>query len=216
MRIFLAAAFLCLASLSSVEAKPSKYPVDAFVGDRYVARTAQLGPEVARSVGCPPPCIRKDGKARYLYRAKKPPSSFKGQRRQVAPPHIAEHGTVEPQTVLGGFQREVGRAVTVASVGARFIRGRLICAVNVNAALAARGVRGTGSALAKSFLRWGRPTSPVPGAVAVFSRGRGGHVAIVHSVRSDGTVIYLNPSARRQAWTVGPYRKRPIAFRAAA
>lgn len=98
----------------------------------------------------------------------------------------------------------------------RFIRGRLVCARNVNAALAARGIKGTGSALAKSFLPWGVASGPVPGAVAVFSRGRrGGHVAIVDSVRPDGTVIYLNPSSRRQAWQVGPYNRRPIAFRVA-
>jgi hypothetical protein len=98
----------------------------------------------------------------------------------------------------------------------RYIAGRLKCAVNVNAALAARGIRGTGSALAKSFLSWGRASGPTLGAVAVFSRGRrGGHVAIVHDVRPDGTVIYLNPSSRRQAWQVGPYGKRPIAFRVA-
>jgi hypothetical protein len=50
----------------------------------------------------------------------------------------------------------------------------------------------------------------------VFDRGRrGGHVAIVDHVRPDGTVIYLNPSSARQAWQVGPYHKRPIAFRVA-
>lgn len=104
-----------------------------------------------------------------------------------------------------------------AEEGARFIRGRLVCAVNVGAELARRGVRGTGSALAKSYLSWGRASRPVPGAVAVFNRGkRGGHVAIVDHVRPDGTVIYLNPSSRRQAWQVGPYRKRPIAYRVAS
>ena len=104
-----------------------------------------------------------------------------------------------------------------AGDGARFIRGRLVCALNVGAELARRGIRGTGSALAKSYLSWGRASGPAPGAVAVFGRGRrGGHVAIVHSVRPDGTVIYLNPSSRRQAWQVGPYHKRPIAFRVAS
>lgn len=98
-----------------------------------------------------------------------------------------------------------------------FIRGRLICAVNVGAELAARGIRGTGSRQARSYLDWGRPSGAVPGVVAVFSRGkRGGHVAIVHSVRPDGTVIYLNPSSRRQAWQIGPYRRKPIAYRAAS
>lgn len=110
-----------------------------------------------------------------------------------------------------------GTAITDPTPGsaARFIRGRLVCARNVNAFLAARGIRGTGSAYAKSFLPWGRASGPVPGAVAVFNRRGGGHVAIVDSVRPDGTVIYLNPSSRRQAWQVGPYNRRPIAFRVA-
>lgn len=98
----------------------------------------------------------------------------------------------------------------------RFIRGRLICAVNVNAALAANGIKGTGSAMARSFHTWGQRSGPVPGAVAIFSRRGGGHVAIVDSVRSDGTVIYKNPSARRQQWVVGPYSRRPIEFRVAS
>ncbi|MBN8968927.1 MAG: CHAP domain-containing protein [Rhizobiales bacterium] len=107
-----------------------------------------------------------------------------------------------------------GVPTSSAAEGARFIRGRLVCALNVGAELARRGIRGTGSALAKSYLSWGHASTPRPGAVAVFSRGRrGGHVAIVHSVRPDGTVIYLNPSSRRQAWQIGPYHKRPIAFR---
>lgn len=102
------------------------------------------------------------------------------------------------------------------SVPTRFVYGRLKCAINIGVALAERGIKGTGSAWAKSYLDWGRPSGPVPGAVAVFSRGRrGGHVAIVHDVRPDGTVIYLNPSSRRQAWQVGPYHKHPIAFRVA-
>jgi len=111
-----------------------------------------------------------------------------------------------------------GTAITDPTPGAaaRFIRGRLVCARNIGAELARRGIRGTGSALAKSYLHWGRPSGPQPGAVAVFSRGkRGGHVAIVESVRPDGTVIYLNPSSRRQAWQIGPYNRRPIAFRVA-
>lgn len=111
------------------------------------------------------------------------------------------------------------RAVQTSDVSdvahARYIHGRLVCAINVNAELAARGIPGTGSAMAKSFLSWGSPTEAQPGAVAVFNRGRGksGHVAIVHSVRDDGTIMYLNPG--RRGWRVGPMNKRPIAFRVA-
>lgn len=110
----------------------------------------------------------------------------------------------------------IGAALAPGETASQFIRGRLVCARNVNAFLAARGIRGTGSALAKSFLSWGHASGPVKDAIAVFSRGkRGGHVAVVHDVRPDGTVIYLNPSSRRQAWQVGPYNRRPIAFRVA-
>lgn len=104
---------------------------------------------------------------------------------------------------------------SAVSMPSRYIAGRLVCAINVGQALAERGIRGTGSALAKSYLGWGRPSGPEPGAVAVFNRGRGGHVAFVHHVEPDGTVHYLNPSSRRHAWQVGPYNRRPIAFRMA-
>jgi hypothetical protein len=94
-----------------------------------------------------------------------------------------------------------------------FIPGRLICAVNVNAELARRGIKGTGSALAKSFLKWGRSSQPVPGAVAVYNRGGSkGHVAIVSRVEGS-TVWVWNPS--RRGWREQVYRKRAIAYRVA-
>lgn len=116
---------------------------------------------------------------------------------------------ITPTSIVSNYSYKAGH----------FIRGRLICAVNVNAELARRGIRGTGSAKARSFLTWGTNAGgPVKGAVAVFSRGgRGnGHVAIVDHVGPDGTVYYLNPSSRRQAWQVAPYHKRPLAFRVAS
>lgn len=98
----------------------------------------------------------------------------------------------------------------------RFIAGRLKCAVNVNAELARRGVEGTRSAWAKSFLQWGRPSPPVPGAVAIYHRGkRGGHVAIVTRVE-NGRVYVLNPSSRQQRWVETVYPKPAIAYRVAS
>jgi hypothetical protein len=117
---------------------------------------------------------------------------------------------------FAGFTQNFANNTTqYVSQGSRFIRGRLICAANINAELASRGIRGTGSRLAKSFLSWGRPSGPQPGAVAIFNRRGGGHVAIVEGIESDGTIIYKNPSSRRQAWQIGPYYKKPIAFRVA-
>ncbi len=197
----LAIIFLCLLP-SVAAAKPSRYPpVTPFDGDKYASH-AQLSRDVTRAIRCPPPACQRGraSKAKHLYRTK--------PRQKGAPVPRPRPGTVAPLTMAEGVTREVGRA---------FIRGRLICAANVGQELARRGIKGTGSRLAKSYLGWGRASPPVPGAVAVFNRGgRGGHVAIVHSVRPDGTVIYLNPSARRQAWVVGPYGRRPIAFRVAS
>jgi hypothetical protein len=129
---------------------------------------------------------------------------------------ILAGAAAEPVRLARGLAPAWRGVADVVTGPARFIAGRLVCALNVNAALAARGIRGTGSASAASFKTWGRGSGPVPGAVAVFTRRGGHHVAIVHSVRPDGTVIYLNPSARRQAWQVGPYARTPIAFRVPA
>jgi hypothetical protein len=113
-----------------------------FAGDRYA--WGGMGPDVVKA-------IRKQrhekakGKAKRSYRA---------------PAHRA------PITLAHGLGREVTRAFGQPA----FVRGRLICAVNVGRALA-RGIRGTGSALARSYLHWGRSSGPTPGAVAVFSRG---------------------------------------------
>jgi hypothetical protein len=94
----------------------------------------------------------------------------------------------------------------------RYIARRLGCAINVNAALAARGIRGTGSALAKSFLRWGHPSAPVPGAVAVYNRRGGGHAAIVSRV-VHGRVYVWNPG--RHGWREVAYPRRALAYRVA-
>jgi hypothetical protein len=101
---------------------------------------------------------------------------------------------------------EITHRDTAASFGhaisrpVRYIAGRLICALNVNAALAERGIRGTGSALAHSFDSWGvRIPWPVPGAVAVTDRRGGGHVAIVSRVEGSRVFVW-NPSPRGRGW----------------
>jgi len=96
-----------------------------------------------------------------------------------------------------------------------FVRGRLVCAINVNRYLARMGKPTTGSAMALSFLAWGRPSGPKPGAVQVERRGRaGGHVKIV-SHHDGGRWLCLNPSASRQRWDLAPCGPRAVAWRAA-
>ena len=68
------------------------------------------------------------------------------------------------------------------------------CSSFVNWSLAQVGIRGTDSALARSWLVWGEPLLlPIPGCIVVLSRedpaGWKGHVGFY--VRSDETQIYL-------------------------
>jgi hypothetical protein len=95
-----------------------------------------------------------------------------------------------------------------------FIAGQLRCAVNVGAALAERGIKGTGSALARSYDRWGRSSGPVPGGVAVTDRGRrGGHVAIISRV--EGSRVWAwNPG--RRGWREVEYTSRRARYRVAS
>lgn len=140
------------------------------------------------------------------------------KRTAVARRHKVAHAPAAPapQRVIAAVQTAPAAAPSAsAAQPQRYIAGRLVCALNVNAALAERGIRGTGSALAKSFLRWGQASPPVPGAVAVSSRRGGGHVAIVKEVRGDGTVIVWNPSPRGRGWQQQVYRHRAIGFRVA-
>lgn len=95
----------------------------------------------------------------------------------------------------------------------RYIAGRLICAVNVGSALAERGIKGTGSALAMSYLKWGRSAGgPVPGAVIVSARRGGGHVAIVSRV-VNGIVYAWNATGGKSGWREIPYRHSVIDYR---
>lgn len=112
----------------------------------------------------------------------------------------------------------LGYDAPVADVGyslarpARYIAGRLICAINVGAALAERGIKGTGSALAHSYDRWGvRVAQPVPGAVAVTDRRGGGHVAIVSRVEGSRVFVW-NPSTRGRGWREVEYTSRKARY----
>jgi hypothetical protein len=95
----------------------------------------------------------------------------------------------------------------------RFIAGKLKCALNLNAALAEKGIAGTGSAMAHSFDRWGRASVAVPGAVAVTDRRGGGHVALVSRVEG-GRVFVFNPG--RRGWAEIEYTSRRARYRVAS
>lgn len=113
--------------------------------------------------------------------------------------------------------KQMGYASPFQSFGVskpmHYIAGRLICAVNVGSALAERGIKGTGSALALSYLHWGRSAGgPVPGAVIVSSRRGGGHVAIVSRVE-NGVVFAWNATGGQRGWREIPYRHAVLDYR---
>lgn len=69
----------------------------------------------------------------------------------------------------------------------------LWCAEFMNLVLRRTGYRGTGSALASDFARYGRRIpGPRVGAIAVMWRGSGGHVGVVSGVDSDGDPIIIS------------------------
>lgn len=115
----------------------------------------------------------------------------------------------------GGSVGGNARAVNVAS---RYLgtnptgRGSLWCAAFMNMMERKMGRSGTGSAMAKSFVNYGRRVSnPRPGDIAVLSRNGGGHVGYVMSV-SGGKVKLISGNHGRKVG-VGTYpRSRVIAF----
>lgn len=77
-----------------------------------------------------------------------------------------------------------------------FIRGKEVCAKNVNAFMKKLKKRSTGSASSRSFLKFKRTSSPRPGDVVFNSRGKSkGHVQVY-----DGNGMCWNPSAKKQRW----------------
>lgn len=98
---------------------------------------------------------------------------------------------------------------------ARYIAGRLICAINVGAALRSGASRARGAP-------WRGPSiagasdvpQPVPGAVALTDRCGGGHVAIVSRVEGSRVFVW-NPSTRSRGWREVEYTNRHARYRVA-
>ena len=79
-------------------------------------------------------------------------------------------------------------------------------------------LQSTKSAAARSWLTWGIPVSPSPGAIAVFPRGNNpnqGHVAIVLGVSADGTKVAVVGGNQGDSVSLGWYNtKDALSFRA--
>ena len=127
------------------------------------------------------------------------------QVAEVSPLAFWQHSMVAAPADRRG-KRRVSTVVQVIETGRRvqmqlpppprFVRGRLVCAINVNRYLAQLGKPVTGSAAARSFLSYGRAADrSTAGAVQVSRRPGGHHAEIV-----AGGGQCWNPSASRQRW----------------
>jgi hypothetical protein len=174
----------------AAHARPSPYPpVTQFIGDRYGA--AQLGPEVTRAIGCPPPaCVRK------TVRKRAPVSRQRWQRPSVPLPHPRASEAYRadmPLSLGGGIRREAARVIGGRPAGCphRFcgcgaslhLFGRIIPALN----------------LAANWLRFPR-AEPAPrmvaarrGHVFVLERHIAGLVWLVHDSNSGGHRTRIHP-----------------------
>lgn len=91
------------------------------------------------------------------------------------------------------------------------------CAAGLNWAMTLAGVTGTGSAAARSFLKWGDPvTEPQRGDVVVFTRPGAapgsGHVSL-YLVREKGSVVVLGANQGDQVCAAPYSADRVVGYR---
>lgn len=159
------------------------------------------------------PCELPSMSTPQVRREVRPHARREARRHHVAPVRTVRAPTARDYTANNhdaspfGPNGAIGRPL-------RFIAGRLICAINVNSALAERGIKGTGSALAHSFDRWGHASPPVPGAVAVSDRRGGGHVAIVSRVAGSRVFVW-NATGGHRGWSEIEYTHKHARYRVA-
>lgn len=143
---------LCICGAVSAYARPAPYPgkVTPFVGDRY--GSAQLGSEVTRSMGCPPPaCQRK-----HTRKSRKHPTPHRQPRKRVVPGevHPVQPHAEQGRNLFRDFADETVnkvRSLTLSGVVAPLAsKAREIvssCGSRVISAVRHTYIRGTGGRL---------------------------------------------------------------------
>ena len=103
----------------------------------------------------------------------------------------------------------------VDAVGKKFADAVPWCAAFVGAMLTRAGEKGSGSLMARSYLRYGKRCAPQSGAIVIFSRGNSriqGHVTFVESV--EGSTLVCIGGNQSDAVTRQRYPKaRALGFR---
>lgn len=112
--------------------------------------------------------------------------------------------------VIVGWLRDVGLT------GAKLADETSWCAAAMNATLVEAGVKGTGRAMARSYLTWGQPLLvPRLGCVAVYSRPpdpESGHVTYWVTDLGDDDLCFGGNQANEMGFALYP-RSRSLAYR---
>lgn len=184
--VFAATAILCVLFIAPAHARsgPDCINVMGVSGFECVSRQQATGVPKTRHFGT----YTKAPKSVKAKTKKKESSATKVAGKTFRPSRsVSFHSSAAPW--LNEARRHVGTNPTG--------RRSLWCADFVNLTLKRTGHAGTGSRAAKSFLSHGKRVAPTPGAIAVYHRGKGGHVAIVEKVEGNTVTLVSGNCGRK-------------------
>jgi uncharacterized protein (TIGR02594 family) len=137
------------------------------------------------------------------------PTDVSARRRDRAPAESAESSAGGAPMFGGGVVDEARRWIGTNPTG----RSSLWCAAFMNFVLERSGHKGSGSNMARSFASYGsRIAGPQVGAIAVMSRGGGGHVGVVSGIDANGNPIIISGNHGRRVAEATYPRGRVYAY----
>lgn len=87
------------------------------------------------------------------------------------------------------------------------------CSAFVNWIMESNYIKGTDSAMAKSWSNWGKHTELRRGAIVIFNRGkdpRSGHVSILLDLCEDEDLIYCIGGNQRDRVSISAYKSKDV------
>ena len=175
-------------------------PVPDYVGARAVINGSNKASEIAK--------LARTYEVAFRLLDDRPATQPAQSAYQIAKAWLNKH-EVNDRTALMGFLKASGQTVDPKTTA--------WCAAFVNAALGEAGQTGTGSLMARSFLKWGEATStPVEGDIVVFERGKApfGHVGFFVAKNADGSVKTLGGNQSDRV-SYANYKSKVLGYRRA-
>lgn len=175
-------------------------PVPDYVGARAVINGSNKASEIAK--------LARTYEVAFRLLDDRPAVQPVQSAYQIAKAWVGKH-EVNDRTALMGFLRASGQSVDPKTTA--------WCAAFVNAALGEARQTGTGSLMARSFLKWGEATStPVEGDIVVFERGKApfGHVGFYVGRNADGSIRTLGGNQSDRV-SIANYKSNVLGFRRA-